>query len=204
MTRFDIFLTRCGNPPQLEEHAGSLSASTRTRLLSIASIARRNQYLWGRLLLAKAAERVSGHGGWLAFIEEKPHPVFSNHPDWSISLSHSGSWIAAVISQGIRVGIDLECLTKKKRNWQSLIKRVVGCENQAPYSEMSIDEQAMHFCKEWTLREAAFKAGLRPRVLGPLLPVSHSLHWESHSFAEGWLTLAAPVAFHSQIQEITW
>ena len=137
----------------------TLSPSSAKRLAEISSTARRQQFLLGRWLMAHAAGRS------MTGIEEgrSGFPLFSGSPDLHASISHSGHHLAVIVSCGFRCGLDIES-PARERDWLALAQRAfhpaeVAWLNAAPAS------LSLRFHQVWTLREAIFKAGLRPQVV---------------------------------------
>lgn len=138
----------------------SLSESSRKRLAQLSSEGRRSQFLLGRWLMAQAA------GIEPVLIEEGPdYPRITARPDCQASISHSGPYVAVITSRGFRCGLDIE-YPQRQRDWMTLARRTFSAAETAWIAEAAITEQAQRFQRIWTLREAAFKAGLLSSVTG--------------------------------------
>lgn len=135
------------------------SFSTSRRLASINTPDRRHQFLLGRWLIAQALNICMEN------IEEgeNGYPLVKEHPDWQASISHSDRFVAVAISRGFRCGLDIE-YPKRERNWLALAERAFHVSESAwVATEPELIRQRFH--QIWTLREAAFKAGLRSEVV---------------------------------------
>ncbi len=137
-----------------------LSESSHIRLAQISSEGRRRQFLLGRWLMALAA------GVEPASIEEGPdYPQIPARPDCQASISHSGPYVAVITSRGFRCGLDIEYPTRQ-RDWIALAWRTFAASEAAWIAEATAADPAERFQRIWTLREAAFKAGLLSSVAG--------------------------------------
>ncbi len=191
----------CFLPAQLA--AQTYSPSTTARLTGIAAPARRHQFLLGRWLMAQAS------GCCLQDIEESAagYPLIPSQPDTYASLSHSGQYIGIVVSNGFRCGLDIEH-PSRERNWLALAERAFHPIEQA-WIAATQETQRQRFYQIWTLREAAFKAGLRSEVIaGPTAfdPVTRqatdNIFWHYREQAGCFFSIAAPRAFSAKLRQI--
>ncbi|SFN37854.1 Phosphopantetheinyl transferase [Formivibrio citricus] len=142
--------------------AQPLSASSAQKLEGMVAPERRQQFLLGRWLLARAS------GCSPQEIEESAagFPVITHRPDIHASLSHSGPYVGVVVSTGFRCGLDIE-YPARERDWLALAERAFHPDERA-WVAAAPDAIVERFHTIWTLREAAFKAGLRDEVVaGP-------------------------------------
>jgi 4'-phosphopantetheinyl transferase len=86
-----------------------LSPSEQTRLAGLHIEKRRLQYLAGHWLARCLLAQAVGAAPETLLLDERPDlpPAASAHPDWQISLSHSGDWIACALAEHA-VGVDIE------------------------------------------------------------------------------------------------
>lgn len=203
MIELEILLADTGDfePDWLE--AQPLSASSRARLAQIAVPKRRMQFLLGRWLMAEAAGVPL-----LDIVEDRHYPHIASRTDWHASISHSGPYVAVIASQGSRCGLDIEYPTRQ-RDWVALAERAFSATETSWISAASPEQQAEHFYRVWTLREAAFKAGLLDSVVGHEAvfdPIHErapsSFHWQ-HLQTEGlYVSVASATPFQATLRKI--
>lgn len=85
----------------------------------------------------------------------KPYVVDS---DLAFSVSHSGEWMAIAVGRNCRLGIDLECLTRKVYNRDKLVSRFFSTQEQAVYNALEDAEKQLGFFRAWCRKEAVVKA----------------------------------------------
>lgn len=85
----------------------------------------------------------------------KPYVVDS---DLAFSVSYSGEWMAIVVGRNCRLGIDLECLTRKVSNQDRLVTRFFSIHEQAAYIALEDTEKQAGFFRAWCRKEAVVKA----------------------------------------------
>ncbi len=204
MMTLDILLTDSRSFILPESVSAMLSASGQARLAQMHADARRQQFLLGRWLMSQAADCE------LAAIEERDnYPLFARNPTLHASISHSGPYVAVLVSKGMRCGLDIEYPTRQ-RNWPALAERAFSPEETAWINAAAPEAQAEHFHRIWTLREAAFKAGLLTGVVGHA-PVFHpeknqaldQLHWQYRQYGAINLSVVGPMAFDIAVHEIS-
>ncbi|WP_293931150.1 4'-phosphopantetheinyl transferase superfamily protein [Iodobacter sp.] len=162
--------------------SNSLSASSQAKLATIHSPLRAQQFILGRMMLAKAAGRILGDSYAVSDIEEGEFfPYLLKAPDLHGSISHSGDYLGVTVNAE-RVGLDLESCRYKK-NIAKLAEFALA-EAEANWVNALPDESQERFYLLWTLREAAFKAGLRNQVIrGSSLIIDGNIdvnwHWAS-------------------------
>ena len=203
MIELEILLadSDCFSPTQLA--AQTYSPSTTERLARIAAPARRHQFLLGRWLMAQAS------GCSVQEIEESAagYPLITNQPDMHASLSHSGRYVGIVVSSGFRCGLDIEH-PSRERNWLALAERVFH-PTELAWATAAPDVLLQRFYQIWTLREAAFKAGLRSEVVaGPAAfdpatkQAADGIFWHYQEQAGCFFSIAAPRAFSARLRQI--
>jgi phosphopantetheinyl transferase len=130
----------------------ALTAAETARANGFKSPERRSQYLAGHGLLRLVAGAVLGidPGSIELPAEGRPRLQTAAVSLW-MSLSHSGSFVAAVACDEGAVGVDIERMNQE-RDWAGL---AAGMGWNAPGAA---DKRG--FLETWTLREAEYKAGL--------------------------------------------
>jgi phosphopantetheinyl transferase len=82
--------------------------------------------------------------------DEFGKPFFRN-TDWQMSISHSGEWVAGIVSKK-RVGIDIQYLTKRL---EGMAWRVM---NDNKLKSLDPDNRLEHLHVYWGAKEALYKA----------------------------------------------
>lgn len=203
MKTLDILLADNQNfrlPPDI---SSLLSPSSQRRLAQISTEVRRRQFMLGRWLIAQAA------GCELASIADTAsYPHFPEHPDWHASISHSGPYVASIVSKHARYGLDIE-YPMRSRDWPALAERAFSQPETAWILAAPPEEQAERFYRIWTLREAAFKAGMLTSVVGqePVFdpasdqPVAHG-YWRYRQHDGIYLSVVGPECLEINLHEI--
>ena len=92
----------------------------------------------------------SGYGKPFALVDGEPAGV-------SFNVSHSGEFgLIALAAEG-RLGVDLEAIVPR-RHLESLIEAVMGPEERAELSVLSVEGRLRQFFRLWTCKEALVKA----------------------------------------------
>jgi len=166
--------------PQTAENSHDwLSSLELARLSAISTQRRRRQFLAGHWLARDmAAEHCGGSfASWDVVSADGGAPHLKlldcSLPAVSLSLSHSGDWVAAAIAT-YPVGIDLEC-PSKPRDLLALADMTFSPEERAELRELSENGRASAFYLYWTLKEATGKReghGLRPELARRQRPVA--------------------------------
>lgn len=203
MIALDILLADSRSASLPENLAAALSASSQARLAQISTEPRRQQFLLGRWLMAQAAECEA------AQVEEgSAYPVYARQPNWQASISHSGPYVALVFSDQARFGLDIECPTRQ-RDWLALAERAFSANECAWIAAAAPEQRLARFQRIWTLREAAFKAGLLPHVVSTAAlfdpnigQVIGDFHWHYLQHGDLHLSVLGPRAFSVTVREV--
>ena len=110
----------------------------------------------GKALLRSALERDHGINGELVFTygnNGKPYLDFPAAP-W-FNISHSGEYVACIISDECEVGLDIQRIVPARMRVAARVFTSKQCEELAALDEY---ERDVRFCELWVLREAAIKA----------------------------------------------
>ncbi|AMC36300.1 4'-phosphopantetheinyl transferase family protein [Janthinobacterium sp. B9-8] len=160
MLHAEVLLTQISNPSLSSD---SLSASSKAKLATMQSPARVQQFILGRMLLAQAAARALNINYSTADIEEGeffPYLRLATH--LHASISHSGDSLGVTVNTE-RVGLDIESC-RPKANIAKLAVFALH-QDEASWVNAIEAESQERFYLLWTLREAAFKAGIRDQVI---------------------------------------
>lgn len=144
------------------------AAAYRARMPTTTDATRQAQWLAGRVLL----HRLLTH-----FQSESSTPVMVRNDatgrPWvegdtrglSISLSHSGAWVAAVLARGGRVGIDVEIIRDKAQRLAT--KFLNPTERALAHSATLAAPEAgqAHYTLLWSAKETLYKLAARRGVL---------------------------------------
>lgn len=115
------------------------------------------------------AGRVSSHSpeSWIYFQDDENarrlRCVHAGAPEFYVSISHSGQYVAAAISTK-PVGIDVETAARN-RNFLAIAAHVFSPEEVSVLENLGHDELRQHFYLLWTLKESLAKQygqGLKP------------------------------------------
>ncbi len=180
MLHTEVLLTQISLNPSLS--SDSLSASSKTKLATMQSPARAQQFILGRMLLAQAATRALGFDYAIEDIEEGEFfPYLSKAAHLHASISHSGDSLGVTVNTE-RVGLDIESC-RPKANIAKLAAFALH-QDEASWVNAVEAESQERFYLLWTLREAAFKAGIRDQVIrGSSLIIDDHIklawHWAS-------------------------
>ena len=144
------------------------SAATRARLSGISHVPRQRQLMLGRLLLLDTARKLVGPTLSLADLieREEASPCFAGWPTLAMSISHTANWLGVAVAHapGLQLGLDLE--QARPRKILALARHVCDEADLAWISAAEEGERSDRFYRLWTLREAAYKGGLRAHVYG--------------------------------------
>lgn len=203
MTKLKILLLDTRNQSWTDRLALGLSASSLQHLTQIGTDGRRLQFTLGRWLMAQAA------GCPIDQVEEGfNYPVYAGKPHWHMSLSHSGSFIAAVFSEYARFGLDVEA-PSRQRDCLALARRAFTSDEAVWVASAPAEQQAARFYRIWTLREAAFKAGILQQVVNGAAvfdPANEcstgNFHWQYWQQQGLHLSVVGPVPFTIELSEI--
>ncbi|STR44806.1 phosphopantetheinyl transferase [Iodobacter fluviatilis] len=176
----EVLLTRITQNPYLSSDL--LSASSKAKLAAIQSPTRAQQFILGRLLLAQAASQFLGIEYMAGDIEEGEFfPYLSRATHLHASISHSGDSLGVTVNPQ-RIGLDIESC-RPKANIAKLAEFALH-QDEASWVSAVPEESQERFYLLWTLREAAFKAGIREQVIrGNSLMIDGNIspawHWAS-------------------------
>lgn len=162
------------------ELAAQLSPSERARLQRFGRPARRAQFLAAHRLLRVAIAAYCGRPVDAVVIDQSPEgqPRVVHPAAVSVSLAHSGAWVAALVQEGTApVGVDIERIRAERD--MIAIAAAIGlpaASTQAAY-------------RNWVVYEAALKAA-QPAA--------------EHAWSALWRDLAIGVAGLTQPPEVRW
>jgi 4'-phosphopantetheinyl transferase len=173
--------------------SSTLSTSSQAKLATLQSPLRARQFILGRQMLAKAAERLLGQPYALHDIAEGEFfPYLQQAPYLHGSISHSGNYLAVTLNHE-RVGLDIESC-RYKNNIGKLAQFALH-PKEASWVCAAPEAAQERFYLLWTLREAAYKAGLRQQVIrGDSLIMGEQIevdwHWASCRTPEQRISIA--------------
>ncbi|WP_024304135.1 4'-phosphopantetheinyl transferase superfamily protein [Pseudogulbenkiania sp. MAI-1] len=170
-----------------------------------ASLGRRaRQHELGRAL-ALAALRQLGASGVALSADSPPRLLGTTGRARSVSISHRGSWVAALASSAEAAGVDLE--VGKARDYEAALELFLSAPEQAWLQRRSELTAAQRFYRAWTLKEALGKRAGRGwdsqaedldlvRAAGGDAPFGGHLEWPERQ-----LTLAVALSVpHSRLR----
>lgn len=164
---------RAAKIDELESEFGTLeldwlSADELQRYQTITAANRKHQFIAGHYLVRLMAGHHFNNSAsqWAFRIDESQSRRLSSsqvgHADLYVSISHSGDWIAAAISN-VPIGVDIETFTKP-RDYLRIASQVFSGAEIARLNASEQDKLAQQFYLYWTLKEAVAKqsgAGLK-------------------------------------------
>jgi 4'-phosphopantetheinyl transferase EntD len=109
---------------------------------------RSTQWLAGRVLAHKLLSEFTP-GPALLSNDPNGRPFFAQLPDFAVSLSHSGNWVAGVVATHGRVGTDVELVRDKA---QKLAPRVLSETERA-----DAGDDAVKYSLYWSAKETLYK-----------------------------------------------
>ena len=147
---------------RLAHYASWLGESERQRHGRFTRAERRRQFVAGRALLRMALGRLLAVEPADIGLDERPAqaPALSRpgSPGISLSISHSGRWVACAVSSATLLGIDIERIDPS-RDVLALAEQALSPEAVAQLRACSEGERAGSFYRLWCLHEAGIKLG---------------------------------------------
>lgn len=110
--------------------------------------ARSTQWLAGRVLAHQLLRELTPAPALLSN-DPNGRPFFAQLPDFAVSLSHSGNWVASVVATHGRVGTDVELVRDKA---QKLAPRVLSETERA-----DAGHEAAKYSLYWSAKETLYK-----------------------------------------------
>ena len=142
-------------------HLDWLSDSELARYQAITSSPRKSQFLAGHYLVRKMASRVFNNSlhHWTYYQDagglRRLKCNEDSLPELYVSISHSGDWIAAAISN-VPIGIDIETFSKQ-RDFIAIASHVFSAAEISYLKSCNAQELKQNFYLYWTLKESAAK-----------------------------------------------
>ncbi|HNV83612.1 MAG TPA: 4'-phosphopantetheinyl transferase superfamily protein [Arenimonas sp.] len=156
-----------------------LSEAERVRYHSISSVSRKRQYLAGHYSIRRLASSMfqCSASNWdyhqaasnIRFLRS----ALPELPDLHVSISHSGKWLAAAVSQS-PIGIDIEGYGKS-RNWLAIARHIFSEDEIVHLEACESGELEQYFYLYWTMKESSAKQyglGLKKHDTRRLRPVA--------------------------------
>jgi 4'-phosphopantetheinyl transferase len=149
---------------------GWLSSEERKRYKRFVSKQQANQYLLARAVLrSQLSKRVPGvlPYEWEFVIDDSGKPRLADgfsHLNLRFNLSHSESLVVLALSEGVDLGVDVECIHRRVFN-MALAKRYFAKAELADLMRLTEQQQIKRIAQLWTLKESYLKAnGLGVRM----------------------------------------
>jgi 4'-phosphopantetheinyl transferase len=153
-----LFRAAVGDPPFPEEHlAGYLSEKEQARAarFHFERDVRRFRVAWG-LLRTVLGRWVDEDPARLEFtVSDRGKPGLRGGP--SFNLSHSGEWVLIGVTDGGRLGVDIEVVRPVSR-LEDLARRTFAPEETSELLDLPETERQEAFFRVWTRKEAFIKA----------------------------------------------
>lgn len=165
MNRVVALVAGLGDGAAVAARAGPPSAGTLERLARIRAPRRAAQSALARPLAALAASRLLGRPYPASLVEEsRDQPWLRAAGGLALSVAHSRERVAVVVGAG-PLGVDLE-YCDPRRDGFALARQACAASEVAWLLRGTKAQRLARFYLLFTLREAAFKAGLRPGAFG--------------------------------------
>ncbi|MFE5035963.1 4'-phosphopantetheinyl transferase family protein [Streptomyces sp. NPDC056683] len=118
---------------------------------------RGREHLAGRALLRLLLAEVAGEEDARAPVVPEPagRPRLPGSPGTGVSISHSGSYVAAAVGAGLDVGVDVQVARPPS---PAMVRRCCTPRTAARLASMAPDRAARVFARVWTVQEACVKA----------------------------------------------
>ena len=149
---------------------GWLSFEEQKRYKRFVSIQQANQYLLARTLLrsqlSKRILNVLPHE-WVFVIDDYGKPKLADgfsHLNLHFNLSHSEELVVVALSEGLKLGVDVECIHRPVFN-MALAKRYFSKTELVDLIKLTEKQKTRRIAQLWTLKESYLKAcGLGIRI----------------------------------------
>lgn len=148
------------DPASEEKYLLHLSASRRNKCLTIRNSAERARSIAAGLALENLLRKHGIEEPFEYAYSDRGKPYLKNYPDLQFSISHSGHYAVAAVSDQI-VGIDIESLTRlgvQKTAEVVLHSRFISDSLRQFVMEQGSAKKTERFLRIWTLAEALAKA----------------------------------------------
>ncbi len=135
----------------------------RALLPATADAARQAQWLAGRVLVHELCRELGGDALTEVLMQNdatgRPWLAGSG-PGCAVSLSHSGTWVAAVVSQDGRVGVDIEIIRDKARR---LAAKFLAAPEWA--AAQAAPDGPAHYTLLWSAKETLYKLAAQRGII---------------------------------------
>jgi 4'-phosphopantetheinyl transferase len=165
VSRVVALVAKLGDSAAVAARAGPPSAATLERLALLRAPRRAAQSALARPLAALAAARLLGRPYPASLVAESDdRPWLREAGGLKLSLAHCRDRVAVVVGEG-PLGVDIE-YCDPRRDVVAIGRQACATSEVAWLLRGAPAERLARFYLLFTLREAAFKAGLRPGALG--------------------------------------
>lgn len=121
---------------------------------------------------------------------EQGMPFLPEHPEYTISLSRSGSWALYGISRRGPIGVDLELLPESK-DISLLVERSLSPDEKNVLESLLPEEQKTFFYRLWTRKEALVKSDgtgiicdIKDITVPSEVSIKESYFFKNHTFLD--------------------
>lgn len=138
-----------------QHHAAQLGEPERNRLEGLRNASSRQRFIAARALARSLLQQQDpDRPGWQ--LSPSGPPQVLERPQWRLSISHSGDWVAAAL--GPRpIGIDIED-GQRERRYLAIARHYFHPSEAAALENGSALQRKRRFLLQWTAREAYLKA----------------------------------------------
>ena len=118
-------------------------------------------------------------------------------PDTVVSLSHSGAWVAAVLAQGGRVGVDVEIIRDKAQRLASKFLTPAEWADAQAATHAAPDASSAHYTLLWSAKESLYKLAAQRGIIFRQQLLLHSFSPQESGEIPATLVLSGAETRHS-------
>ncbi|WP_201983617.1 4'-phosphopantetheinyl transferase family protein [Hymenobacter rubidus] len=133
-----------------------------------ADAKRQAQWLGGRVLIHRllVETQPSPSSAILVHNDATGRPLLAGaSPDLTVSLSHSGTWVAAILAQNSRVGVDVEEIRDKAYRLASKFLAANEWAAAQAASQADTPDASAHYSLLWSAKETLYKLAAQRGII---------------------------------------
>jgi 4'-phosphopantetheinyl transferase len=172
------------------------------RLAGIVAPKRREQFLAARWQMRQLlAQAVGGTPrDWALTARPDAPPAVEGQPQWHLSISHSGEWIACAVAHG-PIGLDLEA-PRRQRDIPGLVSLSCTPGEQRMFEGLGQQEREALFYELWTVKESWLKR--RGEWIAPRRLAQLDAQPQQGGEARTWRTEEWSLALCAEAKRVHW
>lgn len=150
---YGVVLERTGPLEEYELLLRRVSGECRERAARFRRRMDGENTVLGELLLRALLERLTGPSAITLGRDPLGKPFWREEPGIHVSISHSGGFVACAVAPA-PVGIDVQVADRASA---ALVRRFFAPEEARYVLEGAAEDQALRFCRIWTMKESYIK-----------------------------------------------